>query len=389
MKMDRFPYAEYLDDDEVNYELSLRGKLNQETSNLSLDAKQRILRTLFKDDAKEFRNYRSSEKVTECFGLILGKITDISGKLGRNRADTKQVSRLLHCWYRSKRCLAENDDQKQMRRELVRQSEQCISANRIVLPATPFKDRINDILTSDSVPEPGSRSVLQQDPVPETPRVDVAVNENATEQAIASMASQIASLQTMMTGVMSLLANQNGGQSNVGDQNLRTPTGNSGNPLPRPALPNRQPGQSRDTGCDDDERQSDSSYGRLYRSHGRNDLHRVEKWRIRFTGDHRALSVEDFLYKIKKIAEREEVSTRQLLRDIHLLLEGTALDWFFTFVEEFEDWESFEWHIRYRFGNPNQDQGIRQKIHERKQQKGEAFIAFVTEIEKLNLIFNR
>ena len=113
-------------------------------------------------------------------------------------------------------------------------------------------------------------------------------------------------------------------------------------------------------------------------------LFRIEKWRLRFSGDNRSMSIEDFLYKLETIAWREGVSEEQIFRHVHLFLDGTAYDWFFTFVDEIEDWETFERLIRIRFGNPNQDQGIRTRIQERKQYRNEKFIAFATEIEKLN-----
>lgn len=101
------------------------------------------------------------------------------------------------------------------------------------------------------------------------------------------------------------------------------------------------------------------------------------------------MSVENFLYKTKKLADREGIPRDILLRDIHMLLEGPASDWFFTFVDELQTWQQFETSITYRFGNPNMDQGIRSKIHERKQLRGEPFIAFVSEIEKLDRLLSR
>lgn len=116
---------------------------------------------------------------------------------------------------------------------------------------------------------------------------------------------------------------------------------------------------------------------------------RIEHWKLSFSGESKLISVENFLYKLKKIANREGVSKRSLLRDIHLILEGQASDWFFTYVDEFVDWDDFEDRIRYRFGNPNQDQGIRLKIQERKQQRGETFSAFVSEMERLNKMLSK
>lgn len=124
------------------------------------------------------------------------------------------------------------------------------------------------------------------------------------------------------------------------------------------------------------------NYNQMYQN-------RIEKWKLRFSGDQRSVSVENFLYKAKKLADREGIPREILLRDVHMLLEGSASDWFFTFVDELQTWENFETSITYRFGNPNMDQGIRSKIHERKQLRGEPFIAFVSEIEKLDRMLSR
>lgn len=62
---------------------------------------------------------------------------------------------------------------------------------------------------------------------------------------------------------------------------------------------------------------------------------------------------------------------------------------FFTYYESDWDWVTFEARIRFRFGNPNQDQGNRQRIYDRKQQRGETFIAFVSDIERMNKLLTK
>lgn len=69
----------------------------------------------------------------------------------------------------------------------------------------------------------------------------------------------------------------------------------------------------------------------------------------------------NFLYKLNSIAELGGVPERQLLRDVHLLLDGLAFDWFVTFVDEFENRLTFERLIKFRFGNPNQNQRIQHR----------------------------
>lgn len=111
---------------------------------------------------------------------------------------------------------------------------------------------------------------------------------------------------------------------------------------------------------------------------------RIEKWNIYFSGVPRSPTLEDFIYKVKVLASMNGIPRDILISHIHLLLRDEASNWFFTYYEANWNWDEFETRIRYRFGNPNQDQGNRQQIYERKQLKGETFIAFVTEIERLS-----
>lgn len=96
------------------------------------------------------------------------------------------------------------------------------------------------------------------------------------------------------------------------------------------------------------------------------------------------MQVEDFLNRAKKLAKHEHVSKRELLDKIHYKLKGEASDWWFTREDHCTSWEKFESEIRFRFGNPNRDRGIRAQLRELRQKRGETFVAFVTEVEKLN-----
>lgn len=116
---------------------------------------------------------------------------------------------------------------------------------------------------------------------------------------------------------------------------------------------------------------------------------RVENWDLNFSGDSRSMQVEDFLSRIQKLSRHEGVSKEELLMNIHRRLKGEAYDWWFTREEHLTSWKKFESEIRFRYGNPNRDRGIRAQIRELKQRKGETFIAYVTEVEKLNQCLQR
>lgn len=96
------------------------------------------------------------------------------------------------------------------------------------------------------------------------------------------------------------------------------------------------------------------------------------------------MQVEDFLNRVKKLAKHERVGKKELLDRIHYKLKGEASDWWFTRENYCTSWDKFESEIRFRFGNPNRDRGIRAQLRELRQKRGETFVAFVTEVEKLN-----
>lgn len=125
------------------------------------------------------------------------------------------------------------------------------------------------------------------------------------------------------------------------------------------------------------------------RSRGYYRKSRVENWDLTFSGDSKSIQVEDFLNRVKKLARHEGVSDNELLRNIHHRLKGEAFDWWFTREDRFSHWNRFEDEIRFRYGNPNRDRGIRAQIRELKQRKGETFVAYVTEVEKLNQCLQR
>lgn len=115
---------------------------------------------------------------------------------------------------------------------------------------------------------------------------------------------------------------------------------------------------------------------------------RMEKWHLTFNGDSRQRSLEDFLHKVRRLAIMDQISGDILLQRIHTILRGEAYDWYLCYADEFTCWADFERRIRYMYGNPNKDQGNRQKIYERKQLRNETFLTFKMEVERLNKLLS-
>lgn len=457
-----FPRAEDLTSEEIDYEFIIRQQ-PEHVFKLELSGKQRHLRSLFKEDQKEARNYRSPFSISEEAPHIEGRIENLERALDK-KVESKYESRVIHYWYRVKRSVARNDEEKKMRRELTRKIEAVMQNYQFGPSLSPYKFRINKIIQGNEavggdLPHTvvrqnqtvrqgsneaeiatsyGNDSWGKQDDLPRTgtgaipkdsKRSDHGMEGSQSPEFVVSR-QEWEEMKAMMMTLMSRMSGNDhenvsrNSDNNQGRENWRSQSqGQPREMATQNIIHNRvfgerpdsrsssednrsyrthQPPRCRLDSSDDDrcvEDGSEQRYGVPYQiqpHRGTRQLrdralnhNRIEKWKLRFTGEPRSMPIENFLYKAKKLADREGVSREVLLRDIHMLLEGAASDWFFTFVDDLDTWEVFETNIVYRFGNPNKDQGIRTKIHERKQLRGEPFIAFVTEIEKLNKMLSR
>ena len=420
--MNRFPFAEHLELEEVDYELIIRNQLNDETEQWNLMDKQKYLRKLFRSDEKHCRNHKSKFNILEECSTVELNIANLMKVIEKSGVVPKSESRLIHYYYRTKRSGATNDDEKKIRRNLINRIMELMKKYEIGSVSSPIRGQINSILNEagpliipDEDKDQASDETMKQSVTKQGSALNTSVEKNKTSDGN--------TFHEPGSGATPKNSKTTETKLRMENTELRLRLEQMADELQELRLKTNEPKGSGDRGSkshsridlseseseDEDYNKSvetDSFFGSRFRypcggyfrddwnrrrsSNGRDrDAYRVEKWKLKFTGEPRTISVENFLYKLKKIAEREEVSEKQLLRDIHLLLEGPASDWFFIFVDQFVNWETFERQIRYRFGNPNQDQGIRQKIQERKQHHNESFIAFVTEIEKLNKMLSK
>ena len=139
-----FPRAEDLNAEEVDYELQIRNQ-PEEVVSQNLAEKQRLLRNLFRSDSNEGRNYPSNHMIGDEASLIEGRITNLEKALMKS-VEPKLESSVLHYWYRAKRCIASNDEDKKLRRYLIRRIEKVMQDFQFGPPLSPYKEHINSII---------------------------------------------------------------------------------------------------------------------------------------------------------------------------------------------------------------------------------------------------
>lgn len=414
----KFPHADHLLDDEIDYELKLRNYV--EDLGKDLKVKQRLLRRVFLKDAKENREYRSPYSIDQEFELIASRVNSIRCKLSKN-PDIKLVSRLKHYYWRVQWCNADNQEAMQMNELLFGNISNLLAEQNALEPlqnASPDDESLEDTDTEFSETEKsgavGGNIVLVtplgepqltntsnfrpliEPEIPQNAKITGTTKKRNQEHSLASgvsdvnreneteqMKARIAELEAQLQSFAALLTASRI-QSNPLEQ------------LQNQRQDFRQPsdvylGRTRINEREDSGSERDSQGGNrqsIRDDRGQYDR-KMEKWNLHFSGDSRSTSLEDFIYKVRVLASMNRIPDNHLLSNIHLLLRGEASNWFFTYYQPTWTWTIFEARIRFRFGNPNQDQGNRQRIYDRKQQKGETFIAFVTEIERLNKLLTK
>lgn len=417
----RFPHASHLLNDEVDYELKLRNY--KEDLSKDLESKHRLLRRLFYKDAKEKRQYRSPYSIDQEFDLISSRVDSIRTGLAR-KADPKLISRLRHYGMRAARSETTDENSQQLKNKLLKCIYDLLGEQGAMADALPEdtleedssekevteteKDEGKKKSKSDSLTFQDKQNALSNG----KPRnelegavgnVEEAESKEQLERTIVNLQYQLQELgskfnQLMITNqrnqeryenAMSQLGQQNHNQSvllntrNQSSRNFEISEDSSDGATRREQ--DRVIGPLRGRNSSDRRNRERQSHRDDREQYDR----RIEKWNLSFSGDVRTTTLEDFMYKAKVLASMNGIARDKLLNHIHLLLRGDASNWFFTYYDATWNWDEFETQIRFRFGNPNQDQGNRQKIVERKQQKGETFIAFTTEIERLNKLLTK
>jgi hypothetical protein len=109
---------------------------------------------------------------------------------------------------------------------------------------------------------------------------------------------------------------------------------------------------------------------------------RVEKWNFRYSSTG-GLSLVEFLRRVDRYRETQNVSDENLVRKAFFLFEGVALDWYDENRHRFRKWKDVVAGLRSAFVAEDNDFLVRQKCEGRKQQNAETFEVYLAQMSKL------
>ncbi|XP_067638393.1 uncharacterized protein [Eurosta solidaginis] len=112
----------------------------------------------------------------------------------------------------------------------------------------------------------------------------------------------------------------------------------------------------------------------------------IKDWGLRYAGNSKSIPVERFLFRVETLQKRHNISSEDLYANFHLLLEGSAQDWFWLFMEEHSEGKNVGFAelrsaLLNQFRKADCDEEIRQAMNERKQEFSETFDEFYASIK--------
>lgn len=113
---------------------------------------------------------------------------------------------------------------------------------------------------------------------------------------------------------------------------------------------------------------------------------KIEKWGIQFNGEigPRTLTASEFIRQVTILARANRVSEDELLQQAYMFFVGEARKWYFTYCEDFRNWQELVHQLMINFENPNKDRAIEDEMRERKQKSNERFSIYLSDMERLS-----
>lgn len=59
---------------------------------------------------------------------------------------------------------------------------------------------------------------------------------------------------------------------------------------------------------------------------------RVDRFGLRFDGNERNMSIEDFIFRLEYLQSRYRIPWMEIVRDFHILMTGSASNWYWLYI---------------------------------------------------------
>lgn len=113
----------------------------------------------------------------------------------------------------------------------------------------------------------------------------------------------------------------------------------------------------------------------------------IPKWTIKFDGTNKSHDIQEFIFRLENMANRERYPLNELANIVHRFLDGSAERWYWIFIHNCPNatWPQTKQAFLSQFSNFGTDFEIRRRLENRHQKNGESFNDFLLEVQSLNI----
>lgn len=115
------------------------------------------------------------------------------------------------------------------------------------------------------------------------------------------------------------------------------------------------------------------------------DLKRIRVDKLGIVFDERAMCIEDFIFRLEHVQAHYNIPWNEVVRDFHLLVSGSAKDWFWLFVEThgLPQWPTLRLALLNRYQKARSNFEVLRDLVERKQQVNETIDSYFHVMNRL------
>jgi Retrotransposon gag protein len=387
--------ANYLLEDELNYELCVRGLFEK---NADLSTKQRMFRSVLNDESKTGLSFSRQEKsgfkiedeefaCKEKYKRIIRALDEAT-----NFKDAKWESRLLHLKSRLQRIINELPGTAIGQHSTI--LELLNKINSALDDHFPTKKSVQGEIPGARAPDTEVFCDLQENERQdgEEHREDNGKKFEALDLKI-KLENQTKTIESLVKENDSLRRKLN---EIIGDVDLpkfrQLQQLKNLQEIEIQRLRGENAAQKRSiSDCHDEiiQLQSlQSSTGREHQSNNSRPINNhtlpVNKWKPIFFGEEgKGLALNEFLSQIEFLAESECVDEVELHSKIHHLFEGRAKNWLMYARKKYTTWSTLKSELRRTFLSPEFDFRQRRQCEDRLQKRNETFSIYLAEMERM------
>lgn len=114
----------------------------------------------------------------------------------------------------------------------------------------------------------------------------------------------------------------------------------------------------------------------------------ISRWNLRFDGDKKKMSVNQFIFRVSKLQQSYGYSEDQIFDNFHLLIEGQVQNWYWNYSSShpFLNYHELLNALKIHYGSSESEFELNRKLNEVRQRETDSFEYFYNEVLRRNAL---